>query len=84
MKTLVELAVTLEEFAKAHQLPEHWLSLRRECEELVRNPQYWYHRDMQNAARSLATAASDILHSRLADHKVRNVLCSGELTKNIA
>ncbi len=79
-----EPAMTLEEFARAHQLPEHWLTLRRECEALVGHPQYWYRSDMQNAARILATGASDILHARPADRKTRNVLCSDELKKRIA
>ncbi len=57
--------MTLEEFAKIHQLSARWLSLRRECEALVRNPQYWCCPDMQNAARILATEASDILYARL-------------------
>lgn len=76
--------MNLEEFARTHKLPDKWLSLRRECEALVSNPQYWYRRDMQNAARMLATDASDILHARLAERKKRSVLCSDELTKNIA
>jgi hypothetical protein len=84
MKASPELAMTLEEFARAHQLPERWLSLRRECEALVSNPQYWYRPDMQNAARILATEASDILHARLVNRKTRDVPCSDELKKNIA
>ena len=76
--------MTLEEFARAHQLPERWLSLRRECEALVRNPQYWCQKDLQNAARILAKEASDLLHARLADRKQRDVLCSDYLKKNIA
>ncbi len=61
--------MSLEEFASVHPLPERWLSLRRECEALVCNPQYWYRPDLQNAARVLAVDASDILHARLADIK---------------
>jgi len=57
--------MTLQEFAKAHELPERWLSLRRECEALVSHLQYWYRPDMQNAARILAVEASDILHVQL-------------------
>lgn len=72
------VAMTLEEFTRAHQLPERWLSLRRECEALVSNPRYWYRSDMQNAARIVATEASDILHARLADRKQRDVLCNDE------
>ncbi len=76
--------MTLEEFARAHQLPERWLTLRRQCEALVSNPQYWYSPDMQNAARILAAEASEILHARRADRKKRDVLCSNEPKKNIA
>ncbi len=76
--------MTLEEFARAHRLSERWLSLRHECEALVSDPEYWYRRDMQNAARVLALEASDILHARPADRKTRNVLCSDELKKRIA
>ncbi len=76
--------MTLEEFARAHQLPERWLTLRRKCEALVRNPQYWYRLDMQNAARILATEASGILHAQLADRRKRDVLCCDEPKKNIA
>jgi hypothetical protein len=84
MKAPPELAMTLEEFARAHQLPERWLSLRRECEALVSNPQYWYRTDLQDAARILATEASDIFHARLANRKQRDVLCGDGLKKNIA
>lgn len=76
--------MSLEDFARSQKLPDHWLSLRRQCEALVSNPQYWYRRDMQNAARMLATEASDILHARLAEREKRPVLCSDELIKNIA
>lgn len=76
--------MTLEEFARAHQLPERWLSLRRECEALVSDPQYWYHPDMQNAVRILATEASDILHTRLAERKEQGILRSDNVKKNIA
>ena len=76
--------MSLEDFARSQKLPNHWLSLRRQCEALVSNPQYWYRPDMQNAARMLATEASDILHARLAEREKRPVLCSDELIKNIA
>jgi hypothetical protein len=55
----------LEEFALAHELPARWVSSRHDCETLVRDPQFWYRPDMQNAARMLATEASAILHARL-------------------
>ncbi|HEX7423125.1 MAG TPA: hypothetical protein VF311_04445 [Terriglobales bacterium] len=70
--------MTLEEFAKAHQLPARWLSLRRECEALLRNPQFWYRPNMQNAARLLATEASAILHARLESCDERSMLCSND------
>ena len=40
---------------------------------------YWYRLDMQDAARILAVEASDILHTRLADRKEPDVLCSFDL-----
>ncbi len=84
MKASPEPAMTLEEFASAHQLPERWISLRCQCEVLTSDSNYWYRADMQNAARILAVEASDILHARLADHKEQDVLCSDELKKDIA
>lgn len=53
--------MSLEEFARLHRLPDRWLLLRRECNVLVDNPQFWYRRELQNEARMLATEASDIL-----------------------
>ena len=44
MKASPEFAMTLEEFASAHQLPERWISLHCECEALTSNPNYWYRR----------------------------------------
>lgn len=76
--------MTLEEFAKIHELPERWLLLRRECAALVRHPQYWYRPDMQNAARILAVEASDILHARLKDSQKREVSCHEERDTMIA
>ncbi len=76
--------MTLEEFAKVHQLPERWLLLRYECEALTSNPNYWYRPDMQNTARILAVEASDIFHARLAGSKELGVLCTHELKINIA
>ncbi len=59
--------MTLKEFALEHSLPEQWLVLRRQCEEIVVQPQYWSRPDLQNAARLLATEASDILRARLRE-----------------
>ncbi len=76
--------MTLEEFAKVHQLPERWLSLRRELEVLVGDPQYWYRPDMQNAARILATEASDIIHAQLAERRKREGPGSDKVEKSVA
>ncbi len=76
--------MTLEEFAKAHDLSERWLALRRECEALVSQPQYWYRPDMQNAARIPAVEASDILHALLRDGQKRKVSCRNERNTMIA
>lgn len=65
--------MTLEEFARAHNLPPRWLQLRQQCEALVRDPGFWSRRDMRDAARKLATDASDILHQQL---EVRSTLAN--------
>lgn len=66
------MRMSLEEFARLQQLPHRWLLLRRECNALVDNPQFWYRRELRNEARSLATEASDILRrcSRDQDERV--------------
>lgn len=61
--------VTLEEFARAHNLPAQWLTLRQECESIVRDPQFWARPDLQTAARKLAVQASDILHGAIRASK---------------
>jgi hypothetical protein len=76
--------MTLEEFANVHELPERWLSLRRECEALVCHPQYWYRPDMQNAARILAVEASHILHAQRKGSPTRKVSCHEEPKTMIA
>lgn len=53
--------MSLEEFAKMHDLGPLWLALRRECDGIARRPDFWYRRELQNAARELATKASDML-----------------------
>ncbi len=58
--------MTLEQFADTHHLPERWLSLRRECEMLARDPRFWTQPDLQSRARKLAVEASEILHAKLA------------------
>ena len=76
--------MTLEEFAKIQDLPERWLSLRRECAALVGHPQYWYRPGMQNAARILAVEASNILHARLMDSQKRKISCHDKRNTMIA
>ena len=51
----------LEEFARIHNLGPSWLELRRECDRIVARPDFWYRRELQNAARELAVKASDML-----------------------
>lgn len=59
--------MTLEDFARANNLPDKWLDLRHECEGIVRDPQFWYQPGLQNDARTLAVQASDILHHAIAN-----------------
>ncbi len=58
------MSMSLEQFAEAHRLPQRWLSLRRDCEVLVRHPQFWSRPELQDLARKLATEASDILREQ--------------------
>jgi hypothetical protein len=53
--------MTLEEFAEIHGLEEEWLELRRECNEVVGQPDFWYREDLKNRAREIAVQASDML-----------------------
>lgn len=55
------MSMSLEEFARLNQLPPQWLLLRRECNVLVGDPQFWYRPDLQDQARKLAAEASKIL-----------------------
>lgn len=55
--------MSLEEFARTHLLDSHWLNLRLECNRIVARPDFWYRRELQDAARQLAVAASNILAS---------------------
>jgi hypothetical protein len=59
--------MTLEAFAQAHNLPPIWLELRRRCEDMVRQPDFWYRADLRQKAGELAIQASDILDSTLSD-----------------
>ena len=62
-----ENGMTLEEFARAHNLPPRWLELRRQCEGRVRQPDFWYRTDLRQQASTLAIQASDILDSTLIE-----------------
>ena len=59
--------MTLEMFAQAHNLPPRWLELRRRCEDMVRQPDFWYRTDLRQQASALAIQASDILDSTLIE-----------------
>lgn len=57
--------LTIQEFASKHELPVRWLELRRDCNRLVMQADFWYRPDLLNEARQLAVEASDILHAAL-------------------
>lgn len=57
--------MTLEVFARDHSLPPIWLELRRRCEDMVRQPNFWYSSDLRQKASDLALQASNILYSTL-------------------
>ncbi|HEV2396412.1 MAG TPA: hypothetical protein VGS27_05705 [Candidatus Sulfotelmatobacter sp.] len=59
--------MTLEAFAQAHSLPPRWLELRRRCEDMVRQPDFWYRTDLRQQASELAIQASNILNSTLSE-----------------
>lgn len=65
--------MTLEAFAQAHNLPAPWLELRRQCEDMVRQPDFWYRTDLRQQASALAIQASDILDSALIDTARRSL-----------
>lgn len=58
--------MTLETFARVHDLPARWLELRKDCEDIVARPDFWYRADLQDAAKKLALEASDMLVDALA------------------
>jgi hypothetical protein len=62
-----ENGMTLEAFAQAHNLLPRWLELRRQCEDMVRQPDFWYRTDLRQQASALAIQASDILDSTLIE-----------------
>jgi hypothetical protein len=59
--------MTLEAFAQALSLPPVWLELRRRCEDIVKQPDFWYRIDLRQQASELAINASDILDSTLSE-----------------
>lgn len=65
--------MTLEAFAQAHNLPPRWLELRRRCEDMVRQPDFWYRTDLRQQASALAIQASDILDSTLIETARRSL-----------
>jgi hypothetical protein len=65
--------MTLEAFAQAHNLPPRWLELRRQCEDMVRQPDLCYRTDLRQQASALAIQASDILDSTLIETARRSL-----------
>lgn len=61
----MRLGLTIEEFARQHRLPAHWLKLREACNRLVARPDFWYRTDLRNEAQQLAGEASHILQAAL-------------------
>lgn len=59
--------MTLEAFAQAHNLPPLWLELRRRCEGMVKQPDFWYRTDLRQQVSDLAIQASDILDATLIE-----------------
>ncbi len=53
--------MTLEAFAQAHNLPPSWLELRRRCEDMVKQPDFWYRTDLRLQTSNFAIQASNIL-----------------------
>jgi hypothetical protein len=78
------MPISLEEFARLNQLPLRWILLRRECNVLTGNPQFWYRRDLQDHARKLATEASEILRARSIDQNENLNLWGPDRNKTIA
>ncbi len=78
------MSVSLEQFAEANGLPERWLSLRRDCEALARQPQFWSQPALQDAARKLATEASNILHEQRRNRANHSLLCDEPKDPKIA
>lgn len=53
--------MTLEDFAESHHLDPTWIELRRQCNHIVKQPDFWYRKELRDAARELAVKASNIL-----------------------
>lgn len=78
------MPINLEEFARLNQLPPRWILLRRECNVLTGNPQFWYRRDLQDHARKLATEASEIFRARWIDQNENLNLWGPDRNRTIA
>ncbi len=78
------MSMSLEQVAQMHGLPERWLSLRRRCETLARHPQFWSRPDLQDAARKLATEASNVLGEQRRDLRNQSFLCGKPTNTKIA
>ena len=61
--------MTLEAFAQVHDLPARWLELRTACKRIVARPDFWYQPELQDAAKTLALEASEILVKALTSKK---------------
>lgn len=67
--------MTLETFAQAHNLPGPWLELRRRCEDVVKQPDFWYRTDLRQQVSDFAVQASNILDQTLRETAPRG--CDG-------
>lgn len=55
------IPTSLEDFARIRHLSPTWIDLRRQCNRIVEQSDFWYRKDLQDRARELAVKASDIL-----------------------
>lgn len=52
--------MSLEEFARIHNLGSAWVELRQECNRIVEQADFWYRKELQAAAQQVAVKASDM------------------------
>lgn len=63
--------MSLEEFARIHNLDPNWVELRQKCNSIAGRADFWYRKEPQNAARELAVTASDMLAAaKIADSQM--------------